>query len=575
MGRYTQQHRPLALSTPLGPDALLLEKLSGTEALSALFSFQLDLLAEEEVSFDELLGQPATVTISLPNQTKRFVQGIVVRLTQGGRVAVADGTSTFIRYRAELVPKLWLLTRRTNSRIFQHLSVRDVVGRLLEEWQIDASFARLLGTYEPSNFCVQYQETDFAFLSRLLEEEGIAYFFTHAEQASTLHLIDNLQQYPGLPAPHTVSYREKEGGLQDAPFIAAWDKTQEVRSYQSTVRDYHFENPTSDMTKTSAASDRIQVGKVSHALDHQYQANGVKMLESYDAEAARAHQFDAIDRQGGQRFPILQKIFPDLERAARIRLERELAQSLRMAGRGDAGNFLPGHLFTLQRHFDSNDSPGGDDAFLLTRVEHQASLGAYTGQDRGAVLYDNRFECIPAKLPYRPPATTPRPRVDGLQTAVVIGPPGKEIHIDMFGRVKVRFHWDRSGADNTDPSCWVRVSQVWAGKGWGAFFWPRVGHEVVVAFENGDPSKPLVVGSVYNYVNQPPHAPLPGNATLAGIKSCIFGKDAASAFNEITFYDAPGMEFVQVHSEKNEISHSEAIKVVSSGGTSFHIHGSI
>ena len=216
----------------------------------------------------------------------------------------------------------------------------------------------------------------------------------------------------------------------------------------------------------------------------------------------------------------------------------------------DCGHFTAGHEFNLERHFDANDK------YLLTRVEHNASQGDYRSDQTEAFSYENRFSYMPDSLLYRPQQTTPKPVIAGLQTAVVTGTPGEEILVDQYGRVKVQFHWDREGKMNAGSSCWLRVAQVWAGPGWGGFFWPRVGHEVVVVFEEGDPDKPMIVGSVYNANNMPPFT-LPLRKKLGGIKSASLSGSSKENFNGIVFFDEKGHEHTSIHSERHMTLHAE------------------
>jgi type VI secretion system secreted protein VgrG len=249
------------------------------------------------------------------------------------------------------------------------------------------------------------------------------------------------------------------------------------------------------------------------------------------------------------------RIFPAAKRAAKLRAAAEAAAAVRAGGESNCVQFAPGRRFTLERHFDA------DGAYLLTAVEHEARVtGDYRADAQDDALdYRNRFTAAPEGLPFRPPRVTPRPIIAGTQTATVVGPPGSQIFLDKYGRVKVQFPWDRQGQANADSSCWIRVAQIWAGKTWGAFFWPRVGHEVVVAFEEGDPDQPIIVGSVYNAANMPPLT-LPDEAMRCGIKSCTFAGDPALAFNAVIFHDVPGTEYLQVHSETFQMENTESAR---------------
>jgi type VI secretion system secreted protein VgrG len=579
MAKPTQANRALAVHTPLGPDALLLVKLSGTEAISRPFRFRLDMLAEQgtPVPFERLLGHDVTAEIHLEGPPHvRYVSGIVARVSQGRRVrsGLADATapreeSLFIRYHADVVPRLWLLRKRVQSRIFQHQSVPDILRHVFKnDWQLDVrGLDSLRGPFYPRDYCVQYRESDFAFVSRLMEEEGICYFFEHTRQGHTLVLANTPVAHPDVAEPSTVTYEELTGGLRPSGRVTGWEKSQTIRSTAYTLWDYCFELPGQNLQAGQRIQPTAEVGKVQHSLG----APADDRREIYEWPGGYAQRFDGIDRSGGVQAEDLSHIFEDNARTARIRMEQEAAGAVRVRGRGKCAQFTAGYKFSLARHFD------GDGPYVLTEVEHAADIeGTYTTKQDVPLNYANRFTCIPFAVPYRPRRKTPRPRALGTQTATVVGPPGSDIFLDKYGRIKVRFHWDRHAKENADGSCWIRVGQVWAGKRWGAFFWPRVGNEVIVAFEGGDPDQPVVVGSVYNAANMPPFE-LPDEAMVGGLKSCSFGAsaDPLTNFNGVAFYDAPGKEHLQLHSEKHEIFNSESTRYTHVGQSSYHVVGGL
>jgi type VI secretion system secreted protein VgrG len=556
MATYSQAGRPLAIQVSgLGPDDLLLEKVTGVESISQPFSFRLDLLATAEVDFDKVLGQKASVRISLPNGTRRTIHGIINRFIQAGSVPGPSGPSTFIRYGAELVPALWLLSQRVQSRVFQHRSTKDILRQVLAtEWQLDV-IINLVGTYEPRNFCVQYGESDLEFVNRIMEDEGISYYFTFDDDGHKLNLTDRASLFPDLAQPRTIAYDPAEGGWKGAPRIREWEKQQQLRPYRYSHRDYSFEVPDHPMTTEKHAGGTIAVGKVTHSLVHQREVNGVPMLAHYTFPSNVAPRYDSIDRHGGDAADDLLHIPPDQNRLNQVRLEEQLAQSLVVKGSGDCGHFLPGHKFQLDRHFNSTSLPGGDDTFLLTRVKTSVSIeGSYQSEDATETVYSNRFAGLPAGLPFQPPRVTPQPRIYGPETAVVIGPPGEDIHCDKFGRVKVRFRWDRDTGDKNDSSCWIRVSQPWAGQTWGALTLPRVGQEVVVAFEGGNPDRPLIQGSLYNAQQMPPYQ-LPDQRRQTGLVSS--SGNGAEQYHELRFDDTAGRELLHMHSERDTNQESE------------------
>ena len=468
--------RPISITTPLGADVFLALGLSGREALSELFAFRLDLAAanDAQVPFESLLGQPVTVAIALSSGGNRFFGGIVRRFGQGARGA------RYTSYRAEVVPALWLLTRKQSSRIFQQMSVPDILKRVLAGLDVDV---KLQGTYAPRNYCVQYRETDFDFASRLMEEEGIFYFFTHGADGHRLVVADSPQGHGDVPGASTVAFDPTGGGRRSAQdVIFQWEKDQELRSGLVTLRDTSFQLPGASLEAQAAILDSVAVGNVIHKLKV-----GINdKLENYDYPGSYAKHFDGIDPGGGEQPAELTKILADGVRIAGIRMEQEALPSLQVVGASTAPQLTSGHRFALQGHFN------GDGLYVLTSVDH-AARAAHASS--GELTYTNQFTCIPIGLPYRPPRKTPSPRVSGTQTAVVVGPPGQEIFTDKYGRVKVQFFWDREGKKNQNSSCWIRVSQVGLG---GSTVIPRIGQEVVVTFEEGDPDRPLIVGSVAN-----------------------------------------------------------------------------
>jgi type VI secretion system secreted protein VgrG len=548
MSTYTQAHRPIAITTPLGKDVLLLTGIRGEETISQLFNFQVDLLAEakNEIHFDRIIGQSATVEMRIANEERRYFNGLVKRFSQGAR------DETFVHFRAELVPKLWLLTKKVRSRIFQHLSVPEILRHVLSGLDVTYDMSE---TYYQRDYCVQYRESDFDFVSRLMEEEGIYYFFTHGEATHQMVVTDSPNQHPDVSGQSNIIYEEVSGGVRKEMRITAWEKSQELRSGEYTLWDHSFQIPGKHLEVKKRTMDSVIVGEVTHKLS----VGGNDKLEIYDYPGGYAQRFDGIDRYGAARPQDLKQIFPDSERTATVRMEQEEAVCLRIAGESNCGNFVAGHQFSLERHFDANGR------YLLTCVEHDAHLdGSYRSNQAEAFNYKSRFNCIPVVLPYRPQRITRKPAITGIQTATVVGPPGEEIFCDQFGRVKVQFHWDREGKKNADSSCWLRVAQVWAGKGWGAFFWPRIGHEVVVVFEEGDPDQPLIIGSVYNAQNMPPYE-LPTNKVLTGLKSASHKGTPSKNFNGIILNDEKGHEHLSLHSEHNMSFNSEYDKMIHAG----------
>jgi type VI secretion system secreted protein VgrG len=542
---YEQAERLLTISTPLKKDALLPVHLHGYEAISSLFSFRVDLLAAEYgmVHFERIVGRSVTVEMRLPGGNTRYFNGIVRSFSQGGSDAA------FVHYSAVIVPNLWLLTKKVCCRVFQHLSVPEILRQVFAG--LDVSY-RLVVKYPPRDYCVQYRESDFDFASRLMEEEGIYYWFSHADGSHTMIVADTAHSKTWVPGQSTIDYDPSQNVGTDIA-VTVWEKTQELRAGKYMLRDHCFELPDDHLEVKQRTLDGLTVGAVTH---HRL-VGGNDQLEIYDYPGGYAQRFDGISQNGNPQPEELRQVYHDGERTVRIRMEQEEAAGLRIEGASNSGQFTAGHRFALERHVDANGT------YLLTRVEHEAQSGGYrTGEDED--FYRNRFTCIPEALQFRPQRVTARPVIGGVQTATVVGPPNEEIFVDKYGRVKVHFHWDREGQNSSNASCWVRVAQVWAGKNWGAFFWPRIGHEVVVAFEEGDPDQPLIVGSVYNAVNMPPYL-LPTFKQIAGMRSASVRGNANRNFNGIVFNDAKGSEHLAIHSERNLSLNSEYDKMIHAG----------
>ncbi|MGE3806480.1 MAG: type VI secretion system Vgr family protein, partial [Gemmataceae bacterium] len=509
------------------------------------------------LDFTKIMGKPVTLEVAPPGGQVRYLNGLVRSFLE------ARQDHEFIYYRAEIVPTFWLWTLQVQSRIFQQLSVAQILEQVLDKLRPHVRFA-LVGQYRPRAYCVQYRESDFAFASRLMEEEGIYYFFEHKKDSHVLVVTDSLTGCKDHE-PGTVHFDDAEGEQRPESRITRWHKRQTIRSNRYTLTDYHFEMPEYDLKASVTLGEDVQAGQATHSLQTKI-TNGPD-LEHTDFPGDFAKRYDGINPDGAAQMSELQHLFEDNERAARLRAQQQAARALVCEGEGTCGTFLPGHKFRLDRHFSGNGE------YLLTSVEHTCPPSYdFQSGSQGGLDYRNRFEALPVAVPFRPQCLTPRPQVVGPQTAVVVGPKDAEIFLDKYGRVKVQFHWGRHGQSEDQWSCWVRVAQLWAGNNWGAFFWPRVGHEVVVLFTEGDPDQPLIVGSVYNQKNLPP-VQLPEDSMLAGIKSCIFTGDPNTTFNAIVFHDNPEAEYVHVHSEKTDMSNSMCNKVQYVPKSNYQFHG--
>lgn len=516
----TQENRLIALSTPLGDDKLLLASFSGHEAISRLFTFSLELLSEgDPVDFSTILGQNVTISVKEFNNTPRCFNGIVSRFSQTGKDA------SFTTYNMEVVPWTWLLTRYADCKIFHNKSVQEIIEQVFEDRGLTDYRMSLTGTYNPLEYCVQYRETDFNFISRLMEQNGIFYFFEHEEGKHTMVIADASSAHESCPGQDSFGYNLASGGVDDEDVINSFSLSQHLHTGKYTMTDYNFKTPSTNLL--SSESTIYTVGSNSS-------------FEFYD------HPGEFLTRADGTTF-------------AKRRMEEEEAGHLVGRGAGVCRAFTTGYKFSLTDHPDSNM----DGEYILTEVEHIASAAdgyRMAEGDVGSDYYSNQFTCIPSDVVFRPASQTPKPFVQGLQTAVVVGKggdedaadddetggDGEEIWVDKYGRVLVKFPWDRVSAN----SCWVRVSQTWAGQGWGAINIPRVGQEVLVSFLEGDPDRPIITGRVYNAEQTVPYK-LPDNGTRTTFKTRSTTGGGEDNYNELRFEDKTGSEQIFVRGEKD------------------------
>jgi len=539
MPGYAQANRTLTLTTPLGPDRLLLVGLHGSESLSRLFRFRLDLLAENDadVPFDQVLGQKVTAHVKAPGDKTRHFSGVCSRISQGGRDA------TFTTFYMEVVPTAWFLTRRTQSRIFQQLAVPDILKKVFEGLPVQY---QLQGKYEPRDYCVQYRESDFDFASRLMEEEGIFYFFAHSEGDHKMVVADQPNAHADVPFDPSIAYEAVQGTALNEDRITFLEKTQDLRPMKVVLWDHCFELPHKHLEAEQQIQDSVQVGKVAHKL----KLGDPGRLELYDWPGGYAQRFDGVGPGREERPSDVQKIYQDNKRTAAIRMQEEAAAAVQLSGASRLRQMTAGHAFTLKEHFNA------DGAYVLTTVNHAARMTSnYRSGDFSEAVYENTFTCIPRAVPFRPARLTPRPVVHGTQTAVVVGPKGEELYTDKYGRVKVQFHWDRDGKNDQNSSCWIRVAQPIAGKRWGASFWPRIGQEVVVDHLEGDVDQPIIIGAVYNadqmpaYLGNGPDSDHRDDNLVSGLKSNT--SKGGEGFNEFRFFDAKDKQQIFLHAERD------------------------
>ncbi len=538
MSDYTQSNNTFRITTPLGPDALLLRRIRGSEGISEVFDLDLEVLApnETEVPFDALLGQSVTVAVyGVDGSPVRHFNGICAELEAGPREALEADKKTFTSYRLRVVPKVWLLGLVHRSRVFQELAVPAILKTVFEG--IEASY-RLERTYEPREMCLQYRESDLAFACRLMEEEGIRYYFTHSAGSHVLVVTDR-GGHDDLPGPSPLRYDPIEGGARDEDRVTSWHKRQSLTRGKVTLRDRSFELPTNDLEKVILLKDTLKAGAVTHKL----RLAEADKRELYGFPGGHAKPFDGVAPGGGDRAAELQKIFPYGETRARVVMEREETRAIGIEGASNVRHLAPGFQVTLDRHHDGNG------AYLVTRVRHEGQNGSFRS-DEVETRYENTFSCLPADAIYRSPRLTRRPVAQGPETAIVVGPAGEEIYVDKYGRIKVQFYWDREGKRDTSSCAWLRVVTPLAGAQWGSYAFPRIGQEVLVAFQHGDPDEPVVLGALYNAENMPPY-PLPANRVRTGLKTRSTLKGAADEFHEVRLDDTKDKEEIFVQSQRD------------------------
>jgi type VI secretion system secreted protein VgrG len=493
----------------LGSDVLLLQELSGSEGISRLFSFQVELLSEKSsISFKDIVGKNVTIKIKLADNSQRYLNGFVSRFAQ------SSSDERFTHYRMEVVPWLWFLTRNADCRIFQNKSIPDIIQQIFTDRGFKDFKTSLSATYEPREYCVQYRETDFNFVCRLMEQYGIFYFFQHENGKHTLVLADSPSANQSCPGQAKAKYDLVSGGLESEDNVTGWQIEQELRTGKYSLTDYNFETPS-----TSLLAGEPTVVKI----------GGNSAYELYD------YPGEYLNRSQG-------------ETLSKLRMQEEETGHLLANGSSVCRAFTSGYKVDLQDHYRSDMNI----TYLLTEVQHTASAGTtYTGSGSGgSEHYSNHFSCIPASVQYRPVRITPKPFVQGPQPALVVGKSGEEIWVDKYGRVKVQFYWDRQGKKDENSSCWIRVSQSWAGKNWGAMWIPRIGQEVIVDFLEGDPDRPVITGRVYNAEETVPYE-LPAHQTVSTLKSRSSKGGASANYNEIRFEDKKDSEQIFINAEKD------------------------
>ncbi|HEX2830701.1 MAG TPA: type VI secretion system tip protein TssI/VgrG [Burkholderiales bacterium] len=500
----------MKIVTPLDDD-LLFHRMTAREELGRLSEFEIDLLsARNDIAADEILGKNVTVKLELETEGFRYFNGFVTRFSQTGM------RGRYNTYQASVRPWLWFLTRTADCRIFQKKSIPDIIEEVFADHAVADYELDLKGQYSPWEYCVQYRETDFNFVSRLMEQEGMYYYFRHAEGRHTMVITDSISGHGPFAGYETLPYQPLDRVRPEKEAVTRWTFGYEVQPGSYATNDYNFKEPRVDRNANREEPKQNELGT----------------YEVYDYPG----EYD--DRGEGLHVAVT--------RIEELHVQYELAHATTIS-RGLAC----GCTFKLKGF------PRGDQnrEYLVTSATHQCEYSDYEAMEAGGTDYGCSFTALNTPTPFRPARITPKPVVQGLQTAFVVGPSGDEIHTDEYGRIKVQFHWDRVGEEDENSSCWIRVAQVWAGKNWGANFIPRIGQEVLVSFLEGDPDQPLVTGSVYNALQKHPYLGqgLDGkhkhDPNVSGIKTN--STKGGVGYNELRFDDTKDREQIFIHGEKN------------------------
>jgi type VI secretion system secreted protein VgrG len=519
-------HCSLAISGPRGSEVLTPISLRGHEGLSRPFHFTIELVSTSPstVLFSNIVDHPVTITIGRFPLEQRYVNGIVSRLVRGE----SDVRAT--HYELEIVPRLWRLSQVTRSRIFQRLTVIDILKDTLSG--LDVSY-EITYNFTAWDHCSQYRETDLAFASRLMEEMGLYYYFVHTADRHTMVVADSLSSHRDIPGTTVLTYDEVRGGIRDSENITYWQKEQVITSGKYTLWDQSLQLPEKHLEAEKAAANFVRIGHDKHRLKSE-------ATERYEYPGGYAKRYDAVGKFGEDKNGELRAIFSDKERMVAIRQQEEVCQSVVLKAGSVRRAITAGHKFALTNH------PVDNGRYVITEVIHTCQPVPAEDGSMG-LSYANCFSCIPIGLPYRPSRVTPLPMVAGPLIAVVVGPVGEEIFTDGTGRVKVQFPWDRDGNRDLNSSCWIPVAQGIAGSGWGSMVVPRVGQKVIVEFEDGDPDKAVITGCLYDGNHNTPY-PLPEKKAVTGIKSHSIG--GGGGYSELAIDDSPGKERVIVRAER-------------------------
>jgi type VI secretion system secreted protein VgrG len=495
-----QRDRIASFNTALGTDKLVLARFEVTEAVSELFEMRVEALSEDEnIDFDRVIGRNASISVRAKDTVPRLFNGVVVNSEW---IGLKQG---LYAYRLTLRPWFWLMTRSNNCRIFNTKSVTDVIREVFQEAGFNDFRLALSESYPELEYCVQYRESDYAFVSRLMEEFGIYYFFEHSEDKHMMVLSDAKSSHKPVPGISGLPYLPTDSDVRRVrDHVTSWTAQRSFNTGRVKLKDYDYQKPGAKLEAESDAGSGYQNGK----------------LEVYDYPGRY------IEQGLG-------------DRLARIRLEAEQAKDRRRLSAGNAVALYPGALVTLEKH----QTQAENIEYLVLRCTHAYAEEAYRSVASEDPPYTGTYEMLPASVPFRAPATTPCPVIGGPQTAKVVGRDGEEIDVDEQGRITVQFHWDKKKVSRR-----VRIGQTWAGKSFGAIVIPRIGMEAIVQFLEGDPDQPLVVGTVYNGDNKLPYD-LPGEKTKSGFKT--ESSKGGGGYNELVFEDKSGSEEIGMRAEKD------------------------
>ena len=493
---YSQQDRPIKVNTPLGQDVLLLEHFEGTEGISTPYEFHLHMVStSKNLNIESLINQGITVQVRLADMSYRPIHGICRSARQ---LELHMGLTT---YQLEMVPKFWFLTQTADCRFFLEKSVPDILEQVLGQHGVQFQTS-LTKSYQKRQFLVQYRETDFNFCSRLMQEEGIWYYFQYADGSHKMILSDAPSSVKPLPHQNKAKFAHRDYATMEEDFVNTVDSERNYTTGKISLWDFDF-------TK--------QYDPFQASVSGKYSAS-----EKYDSPGGKWNA-------GG------------LDPNSRTWLEMEESRLKLIRGGSNVRAFCPGYKFDLQEHFDA----AVNGSYLLLSIKHKTTGNNYRSNLEEPFGYTNTYEAMPSSVPFRPPQVAIKPTIKGTQTAIVVSDvKGEEIFPDKYGRVKVKFHWDRERKN----SAWIRVSQAWAGLNWGWITIPRVGQEVVVSYMDGDPDRPLITGRVYDEMQPVPYK-LPDHKTVSTWKSRSSKGGSDKNFNEIRMEDLKGSEQLFIHAE--------------------------